>query len=287
MQKYDEIRIEELKVFARHGVYDFETENGQNFFVNAILYTDTHKAGRTDALEDSTNYGEVCQFINDFLKNHTYQLLEAAAEHVTEALLLHFPLVKGISFEIRKPQAPIALPFGSVSVKIERFWHMAYVALGSNMGDKKKYLDDALAQLQTNPRIRLKQTASYRETEPYGGVEQESFLNSMCQIETLLDPNELLEELHRIEQLADRKREIHWGPRTLDLDIIYYDDLVMTTEALTIPHMDMANRTFVLEPLCELAPYLTHPVTGLSTIQMLKALEIKSDKGKDRDNQSF
>lgn len=209
MQKYDEIRIEELKVFAHHGVYDFETENGQNFFVNAILYTDTHKAGRTDVLEDSTNYGEVCQFINDFLKNHTYQLLEAAAEHVTEALLLHFPLVKGISFEIRKPQAPIALPFGSVSVKIERFWHTAYVALGSNMGDKKKYLDDALAQLQTNPCIRLKQTASYRETEPYGGVEQESFLNSMCQIETLLDPNELLEELHRIEQLADRKREIH------------------------------------------------------------------------------
>lgn len=91
-------------------------------------------------------------------------------------------------------------------------------------------------------------------------------------METLLSPEELLDELHRIEQLADRKREIHWGPRTLDLDIIYYDDLVMNSETLIIPHADMANRTFVLEPLCELAPYHRHPINGLTTKQMLEAL---------------
>ena len=91
MQKYDEIRIEELKIFAHHGVYEFETENGQDFYVNATLYTDTQKAGKTDELTDSTNYGEVCTFITDFLTSHTYKLLEAAAEKVVEALLLQYP----------------------------------------------------------------------------------------------------------------------------------------------------------------------------------------------------
>lgn len=272
MQQYDEIRIRELQIFAHHGVFDFETKNGQNFYVNAILYTDTKKAGKTDELSDSTNYGEVCQFLHEFLTEHTYKLLEAAVEQAAAELLRCFPLIHGVELELRKPEAPISLPFESVSVCIRRFWHTAYVALGSNMGDKKKYLDVALEELQKQGDIRLVKTASYIETEPYGGVEQDLFLNGMCCIETLLSPEELLEELHRIEQLAERKREIHWGPRTLDLDIIYYDDLVMSSEDLTIPHVDMANRTFVLEPLCELAPYLRHPVSGLTTRQMLDEL---------------
>ena len=272
MPNYDEIRIEELEIFAHHGVYDFETENGQTFYVNAILYTDTYKAGKTDELADSTNYGEVCAFITEFLTAHTYKLLEAAAENVAEAILLTFSLVKGISFEIRKPEAPIPLPFGSVSVKIERFWHTAYIALGSNMGEKEKYLDMALEQFKQNPKMKLLKTAAYIETEPYGGVEQDVFVNSICKVETMYSPYDLLDELHRIEQLAQRKREIHWGPRTLDLDIIYYDDLVMAEDDLIIPHADMENRTFVLEPLCEIAPYLRHPVTGLATKQMLDKL---------------
>jgi len=273
MIKYDEIRIEELELFAHHGVYDFETENGQNFYVNAVLYTDTAKAGKTDELTDSTNYGEVCSFITGFLTKNTYKLLEAAAEKVTEAILLTFPLVKGVSFEIRKPQAPIPLPFGSVSVKIERFWHMAYIALGSNMGDKKKYLDMALEEIKSNPKMRLLQTASYMESEPYGGVEQDTFVNSLCQVETIYQPYDLLEELHRIEGLANRKRDIHWGPRTLDLDIIYYDNLVMADRDLIIPHADMENRIFVLKPLYEVAPYMRHPSSGLTTKQMLDNLK--------------
>lgn len=275
MLKYDEILIEELKVFAHHGVFDFETKNGQNFYVNAVLHADTLKAGKTDELTDSTNYGEVCTFITDFLTKNTYKLLEAAAEHVVEALLLEFPLIKGISFEIRKPEAPIPLPFGSVSVKIERFWHTAYIALGSNMGEKEKYLDMALEEFAKNPKIRLLQTASYMESEPYGGVEQDTFINSVCQMETLYQPYDLLEELHRIEGLANRKREIHWGPRTLDLDIIYYDELVMSDKDLIIPHADMENRIFVLKPLCEIAPYLRNPVNRQTTVQMLMRLENK------------
>lgn len=272
MQKYDEIRIEKLQIFAHHGVFDFETENGQNFYVNAILYTDTKKAGTTDELTDSTNYGEVCQFITEYLTSHTYKLLEAAAEHVTEAILLQFPLIKGVSFELCKPEAPIPLPFDSVSVKIERFWHTVYIALGSNMGEKEKYLDMALDEFKKNPLMRFEKAAAYLETEPYGGVEQDIFINSVCMVQTLYTPEELLKELHRIEQLAERKRDVRWGPRTLDLDIIYYDDIVMATDGLIIPHVDMENRKFVLQPLCEIAPYLRHPVNGKTTRKMLDAL---------------
>ena len=174
-----------------------------------------------------------------------------------------------MDLELKKPDAPIPLPFESVSVRIKRFWHTAYIALGSNMGDKKKYLEDALTEIKKNKEIRLLSTASFLETEPYGGVEQDNFLNSVCCLETLLSPQGLLDELHRIEQLAGRKREIHWGPRTLDLDIIYYEDRIMATDTLVIPHPDMENRVFVLKPLGEIAPYYRHPVTGRTTLQML------------------
>lgn len=85
--------------------------------------------------------------MTSFLQEHTYQLIEAAAEHLTEELLLTFPLLQGISVELKKPWAPVGLPLDTVSVKIERFWHRAYIALGSNLGDKKAYLDMAVESL--------------------------------------------------------------------------------------------------------------------------------------------
>ena len=273
MKKYDEIRIEGLTFKANHGVFDFETEQGQMFGVNAVLYTDTNKYGASDNLQDATDYGKVCQFIYEFLTEHTYQLLEAACEHVVRELLLAFPLVQGIKFELMKPEAPIPHHFDAVSVCIERFRHTAYIAFGSNMGDKKKYIEDGLAELVMNPCIELVSKSSIIITKPYGEVEQSDFLNGVCKIETLLSPEELLSELHRVEEQAHRTREVHWGPRTLDLDIIYYDDLVMNTDELIIPHVDMENRTFVLEPLCEIAPNFRHPLNHKTSVQMLKALK--------------
>ena len=270
---YDEIHIENLQIFANHGVFPEENKLGQKFLVSAVLYTDARAAGRTDDLTLSTDYGAVSQFMTRFLQEHTYQLIEAAAEHLARAVLETYPMVCGISLEVKKPWAPVGLPLDYVSVKIERFWHMAYIALGSNLGDKRGYLDMAVKRLSEHEGCQVEKVSDYIVTEPYGGVEQDDFLNGALALRTLLGPTELLDLLHDIEAEADRKREIRWGPRTLDLDILLYDDLVMESEALTIPHIEMHKRDFVLQPLAQIAPWAVHPVLGKTVMELSEALK--------------
>ena len=126
---YDEIRIEDLEVFANHGVFPEENVLGQKFLVSAVLYTDTRRAGLTDDLSASIHYGEVSAFIDRYLREHTFQLLERAAEALAEELLLHTAGLEKIRLEIKKPWAPVRLPLKTVSVVIERQWHTAYIAL--------------------------------------------------------------------------------------------------------------------------------------------------------------
>lgn len=269
----DEIRIEMLKVFAHHGVLPEETRDGQIFFVNAVLYTDVRKAGIDDNLEESVDYGTVCHFVTEWMQKNTCLLLEAVAEKLAKALLLKYHLICSLDLEIRKPEAPIQLPFGCVSVKIHRGWHRAFIGIGSNMGDRERYLNGAVEALKAHPMIEVKKVSDYIVTKPYGGVEQEDFLNGALELETLLNPEELLEALHEIENAADRKRTIHWGPRTLDLDILFYDNLYYRSDTLVIPHPDLENREFVLRPLVTLDPYLCHPVMGKSVKRLLEKLE--------------
>ena len=277
----DQIRIEELEVYAHHGVYPEENEKGQHFYVNATLYTNTRPAGIADDLRLSTNYGEVCQFITEFMQQHTFQLIETVVEWTAYEVLQQFPLVQGLDLEIRKPEAPIPLPFGSVSVAIHREWHEAYIAVGSNMGDSRGHIAKALGQLEKHKDIQVTKVSGLLETLPYGGVEQDNFVNGMFEIRTLLTPEELLRELHKIEASEGRERKIHWGPRTLDLDIIFYDDLIYSSEDLVIPHVDMENRYFVLKPLSELAPNFRHPITHKTVAQMLAELPVDLTEGSE------
>lgn len=268
----DEIRIENLQIFAHHGVYQEENEKGQNFYIDAVLETDTLRAGMLDDLSLSTNYGEVCRFLDGFVKGHTYKLIETVAERTAEAVLLEFPLVRHVTLEVKKPEAPIPLTFGSVSVKITRGWHRVYLSCGSNMGDRRRHLEEAADSLRADRKCRLLQTSEWIETKPYGGVEQDDFLNGAVELDTLYTPEMLLEKLHEIERAHGRERRIHWGPRTLDLDILLYEDRVLCTKELTVPHIDMHNRRFVLEPLMQIAPYAQHPVLHRSVRQMYEDL---------------
>lgn len=272
-RKFDQIEIEDLEVFANHGVFPEENTLGQKFLISAVLYTETRRAGRTDDLTDSIHYGRVSAFIESYLRNNTFRLLERAAESLAEELLLTVPGLSGIRLKIKKPWAPIGLPLKTVSVEIERQWHTAYIALGSNMGDRAKYLTDAVEALGGIRGCTVKKVSGFLETPPYGVADQDDFLNGCLELETLLYPEELLEQLHRIEKDAGRERKKRWGPRTLDLDIIFYDDLVCQSKDLCIPHVDMHRRKFVLEPLCEIAPYKRHPVYGKTVAEMLENLD--------------
>lgn len=269
----DEIRIRELEIYAYHGVYPEENQQGQTFYVNATLFSDTRKAGLTDELETSTDYGAVCHLINRVVTENTRKLIEKVAEETAEAILQSFPLVKKVALEVRKPHAPVGLPFGCVSVAIERGWHRAYVAFGSNMGDKAQHIERGIEALRQHSGIRLVAVSDTIVTKPYGGVEQEDFLNGVLEIETLLEPEELLEVLHRVEAAENRQRTLRWGPRTLDLDILLYDRLVYESSSLIIPHVDMQNRDFVLRPMTQIAPWLRHPILQKTMQELLEELK--------------
>lgn len=268
----DKIKIRNLEIFARHGVYPEENTLGQKFVISVVLHTGTRKAGITDELEYSVNYGEVSHFITKFVEEHTWKLLESVVEHLAQALLLEFPLLARVDLKIKKPWAPIGLPLETVSVEISRGWHTAYVALGSNMGDTKGYLDMAVKMLDDRSDCQVTKVSDYLVTKPYGGVEQDDFLNGALELRTILEPEELLDVLHEIEQAANRERKIHWGPRTLDLDILLYDDLVFDTPDLHIPHVEMHMRDFVLKPLAQIAPWKRHPLTGKTVEEMKNAI---------------
>lgn len=269
----DQIKIKGLEIFANHGLFPEENVLGQKFVVNATLYTDTRCAGQTDELDTSINYGEVSAFITDFLKNHTYKLLECVAEELAKEMLQKISGLEKVTLEIEKPWAPVGLPLETVSVKITRSWHTAYIALGSNIGDSRQILDDAVKAIDALDTSRVEKVAEYLVTAPYGVTDQPDFLNSCLKMRTLLYPRELLRELNQIEKEAGRERIIHWGPRTLDLDIIFYDDLISEEDDLCIPHVEMHKRFFVLKPLEEIAPYKRHPGNGKTVRQMLEELE--------------
>lgn len=260
----DKIIIEGLELFCNHGVFPEENKLGQKFVVSAILYTDTRKAGKTDDLEYSVHYGEAALKIKEWMEKNTFALIERAAEYVCEKLLLEYPLLKQVTIKLEKPWAPVGLPLKTVGVEITRGWHEAYLSIGSNMGDKKAHLDFAVAELSKQEDTEVVAVSDYIVTEPYGYTEQDEFLNGCLKIKTLKTPYELLDFIHEIEQGAGRERLIHWGPRTLDLDILFYDKEIMEEEDLIIPHKEIEKRQFVLEPLVQIAPNFVHPLYNLS-----------------------
>lgn len=268
----DKIKIDNLEIFANHGVFPEETRLGQKFLVSCVLYLDTRAAGVTDSLEKSVDYGTICHLIKEEMEANTLKLIEAVAEHIAEKILNYDVKIRRIDLEIKKPWAPVGLPLDMVSVEISRSWHEVYVAFGSNMGAKRRYIETALEEINKTKGCRIEKISEIITTEPYGGVEQDEFLNGAIKLWTLLTPYELLGRLHELEQKAGRERKIHWGPRTLDLDILLYDDAVIEDDELCVPHVDMHNRRFVLEPMMEIAPYKRHPVSGKTMTELYNEL---------------
>jgi len=152
----------------------------------------------------------------------------------------------------------------------------AFVGMGSNLGEREALIGQALDELAALPDTTLIRVSSLYDTEPVGVIEQPRFLNAVAMLDTELTARQLLWNLQRIEARLGRTRSQRWGPRTMDLDLLLYGDLVIEEDDLRLPHPELARRAFVLVPLVELDPQITHPVSGLSVVQMLARLEHKS-----------
>jgi 2-amino-4-hydroxy-6-hydroxymethyldihydropteridine diphosphokinase len=146
---------------------------------------------------------------------------------------------------------------------------IVYLSLGSNLGDRQKYLRLAVEALGRTPLVDVQRVSPLYETEPVGVKEQPDFLNAAAEIECRIPARELYDRIKEIETAIGRTRSQRWGPREIDIDIIYFGSLVLADGTVTVPHRERSNRRFVLQPIADLAPDYVDPVLGISVGELL------------------
>lgn len=269
----DKIYIRDLEFIGYHGVFEEEKKLGQKFYVSLELITNLRDAGLNDDILKTTHYGEVAKTVEKVFFSKKYDLIETLAEDIAREILLNFNLISELKLEIKKPWAPVGIPLDNVAVEINRKWTEAYISLGSNMGNKKENLEKAISELSQVKDTFVTKKSEIIETEPFGYKEQDDFLNACVGIKTLLPARELLKELLAIEKRMGRERKIKWGPRIIDLDIIFYGKEVIEEDDLIVPHPYMEYREFVLKPLEEIIPNFVHPLLMKRVSTLRKELE--------------
>ncbi len=263
----DKIKVTGLEFYAHHGVLESEQELGQIFSIDCEFEIDTSEC--YDKLEKTVNYGELSCEIVAFAQDNRYDLLESLANNLACHLLRKFSLINEITLTVHKPHAPIATKFSDVSVSITRGWKTCYLAIGSNMGEREFNLNMVSELISKNDSIEEISKSSYIQTAPYGVTNQPDFLNGAIKIKTFLTPFQLLDFCKSAEKKAGRVKTRHWGERTLDVDILMYGDEILFSDRLIIPHPEMHMRDFVLAPLCEIEPYLVHPLYRKNVSELL------------------
>ena len=272
----DQLRIKDLEIYAYHGVFPAEKELGQRFVLDLWVDYEMTRAARTGDLEASIHYGILAEQLTEWMQAEKIDLIETVAFQLVQKIFESYSFVEKVRLELKKPWAPVPLPLETCSVTIEREKKRAFIGLGTNMGDKQLQLETALEKIKDRG-IRLLQTSTRIETEPWGGVEQDTFLNQVAEVETWMTPEDLLETLLAIEQEMGRVREIKWGPRVIDLDLLYMKDTICYSPSLILPHPYVAERAFVLESLNEIAPHFVDPVQRKQIRQLWEA--VKETKG--------
>lgn len=254
----DHILINGLRVVSVVGVLEHERLAPQPLRIDVDIHVDLHDAGLSDDLSETVHYGEVCQQLVEVAAHSADLLLERLAQRMADSVLA-FPRVHAVDLTLTKLRPPIPVDVESSAVRVHRVrtssarlsTHEAVIALGSNLGDRIGFLRFAVDRLGDS----VVAQSEVFETDPVGGpLDQGAYLNMVIVIETELDPYALLRWLHRIEADAGRERTVHWGPRTLDLDLLFFDDVVIEGGNLSIPHPRYAERRFVLAPLSQVRP---------------------------------
>lgn len=262
----DQIVLKGISARGHHGVLDFEKRDGQVFVVDVTMQVDLVPAGASDDLADTVNYAEVAGDIVALVEGEPLDLIEALAARIADKVLSR-PLVEAVEVVVHKPQAPVGHPFTDVQVRVVRERQaLVVIALGSNVGSSVETLHDATVELYGL--IDITDVSPVVETDAVGGPDQPAYLNAVVTGTTHLAPSSLLAGLHEIELAHGRTREVRWGPRTLDLDLVQYGDpvfdtdVVMGSTTLTLPHPRAHERAFVLVPWLRIEPEAVLRVAG-------------------------
>lgn len=261
----DQIELEKFRIMGIVGVLEQERQNVQPLEFTITLFLDLSKACESDFLSDTVDYVAVCQLVERIVKNHSDHLIEKLAKRVSDALLQLRP-VKEVTVKLKKLRAPVSCDLGSSAVVIHRkqvplessrnlYTSQVILGLGSNMGDRASYLKFAIQQIE-QPLVQ----SQVFETKPVGGsAGQQPYYNMVLEVQTQLDPFAFHRKCVEIEEKAGRERKERWGPRTLDIDILFFDDIRLESPSLVIPHPLIYERGFVLFPLAEVAPEKLQP----------------------------
>jgi dihydroneopterin aldolase / 2-amino-4-hydroxy-6-hydroxymethyldihydropteridine diphosphokinase len=275
----DRITITGLRVKGRHGVYEAERREGQDFVVDAVLWLDTAAAAAADDLTLTADYGAIVSRLAGIVAGEPVSLIETLADRLAAACLEHGP-VREAEITVHKPEAPVSHLVADIAVTIRRsrpvtpaagFEQAAaevaagaktlVLALGSNLGDKVGNLQRGVMALCGDGIHCLRVSAIY-QTEPVGGPEQDDYLNAVLLAASTLPATEILDRCMAAEAAAGRQRTVRWGPRTLDVDVICYGQEISADPRLTLPHPRARERAFVLVPWLEVAPDAWLPGNG-------------------------
>lgn len=257
----DRISVTGVRAHGRHGVLESERAHGQEFVVDVGLDVDTRAAAEADDLRLTVNYAQVAVDVVDEVEGEPVDLIETLAGRIVRRVLHRYEAVQAVEVTVHKPQAPVGVPFGDVTVRIHRRRRVPVViALGANLEDPSRTLAAAVADLRRAGLVGVRRSGLF-ETDPVGGPEQPAYLNAVVTAMTALAPGPLLALLHRIEDRHGRTRDVRWGARTLDLDLVGYGtpgepDHVSGTRpgGLVLPHPRAHERAFVLRPWLDVDP---------------------------------
>ncbi len=261
----DRIRLSGVRGRGFHGVFEHERREGQEFVVDVELALDLSPAGASDDLADTVNYGEIGAAVLARIEGEPFDLIERLAEVIASDALQHND-VDEVTVTVHKPQAPVGVPFGDVTVAVTRRRAPVpvVVAVGANLprGGRppRETARAAVDALTRHPDVVVVAVSAWHDTDPVGGPEQPTYVNAVVTARTALSPTSLLRELQGIEAAFDRRREVRWGARTLDLDLVQYGDPNAGTDVtsdlprLTLPHPRAHERAFVLVPWLEADP---------------------------------
>jgi len=269
------IKIKDLKLFGYHGVKQEEKTSGQNFLFNIsidIAKESFEKDGLyQDNILNTVNYSEIIALIKEINSNNRFNLLETFSEVLAEKIIYYSPLILKVKVRIEKISPPIKESIGSVGVELELERNpnshdyepktskksIVFLSLGSNLGDREKNLRDAVKKLRANQNLDIISISSIYETEPMYVENQEYFYNIVLKaaIKSAYSAFELLGYAKKIEfDLGRKSTYARYGPRTIDVDILTFDELKIDSDLLGLPHPKIFERNFVLIPLSEISP---------------------------------